>query len=68
MDYGQLWIQINFKKILTTKKIMKKYILYLIVSLNTTNSFSQDSTLFVGNSMVKYDKNHTLEILQRIIK
>ena len=46
---------------------MKKYILYLIVSLITTNSFSQDSTLFVGNSMVKYDKNHTLEILQRIL-
>ena len=47
---------------------MKKYILNLIVILNTINSFSQDSTLFVGNSMVKYDKNHTLEILQRIIK
>ena len=30
--------------------------------------YGQDSTLFVGNSMVKYRKNHTLEFLNKILK
>jgi hypothetical protein len=46
---------------------MKKSIaVFLILTLNFI--YCQDTTLFVGNSMVKYRKNHTLEILDEILK
>jgi len=45
---------------------MKIYTVILLL-INLV-SFGQDSTLFVGNSMIKYDKNHTLEILENILK
>ncbi len=46
---------------------MKKHVLLLGLFFVSFTVISQDSTLFVGNSMVKYDKNQTLEILQRIL-
>ena len=45
---------------------MKIFIIILLL-INLV-SYSQDSTLFVGNSMIKYDKNHTLEILEKILE
>ena len=47
---------------------MNKLKLTLLLTLVNLSCFSQDSTLFVGNSMVKYRKNHTLEILDEILK
>lgn len=47
---------------------MKKIKLTILLAFLSLIGFSQDSTLFVGNSMVKYRKNHTLEILDVILK
>lgn len=47
---------------------MNKLKLTLLLTLVNISCFCQDSTLFVGNSMVKYSKNHTLEILDVILK
>lgn len=41
--------------------------LTLIFLLIQQISYAQDSTLFIGNSMTKYHKNHTLELLSQIL-
>ena len=46
---------------------MRVFLLVFGITIFIFQSFSQDSTLFVGNSMVKYDKNHTLEILDKML-